>query len=135
MFPCRVRRNVPFSSKATILKPLRALTLCVFLGGSLAQAADPDDATYAAYACQQYAMAALKTLGKPKADPSRPATPVPVNDARWAGRSDVWLAQGALHAQARFGAPTVRSDYRCTVQKIPAGGWKLLDLNWPQGQP
>jgi hypothetical protein len=121
--------------EATILKPLRALTLCVFLGGGLAKAADRDDAMYAGYACQQYAMAALKTLGKPKADPSRPATPVSVNDARWAGLPDLWVALGALHAQARFGAPTVRSDYRCTVQKIPAGGWKLLELHWPQGQP
>ncbi len=116
-------------------KPAFALALLVFLGGGHAHAANRDDAMYAAYACQQYAMAVLKTLGKPKADPSRPATPVPVNDARWAGLPDVWLALGALHAQARFGAPTVRSDYRCTVQKMAVGGWKLLDLHWPQGHP
>ncbi|MDP3702713.1 MAG: hypothetical protein Q8R72_17580 [Hylemonella sp.] len=115
------------------MKSFLALALSVSLGGGAAQAADRDDAMYAAYACQQYAMASLKTLGKPKADPSRPATPA--NDVRWASLPDVWLALGALHAQARFGAPTVRSDYRCTVQKMAAGGWKLLDMQWPQGQP
>lgn len=133
--PCRVRRTVPFSLEVTILKPLLSLTLLVSLGVGFAHANDKDDALYAGYACQQYAMATLKTLGKPKADASRPAIRVPPNDMRWAGMPDVWLALGALHAQVRFGAPTVRSDYRCTVQKIPAGGWKLLDLQWPQGHP
>jgi hypothetical protein len=118
-----------------IPKPVLALILPVFLAGGVAQAADRDDAQYASYACQQYALAAMKTLGKPRLDTSRSATPAPANDTRWAGLPDVWLAQGALHAQARFGAPTVRSDYRCTVQKTSAGGWKLLDLSWPQGHP
>ena len=105
------------------------------LGGGLAHAADPDDARYASYACQQYAMATLKTLGKPKVDAAQSASLVAADDKRWAGQAGVWLATGALHAQVRFGAPTVRSDYRCVVQKLTGGGWKLLDLQWPQGQP
>ena len=112
------------------LKPL----LPLLLASGLAWAADKDDALYASYACQQYAMATLKTLGKPKGDPTQPATPVAADDKRWAGQAGVWLATGALHAQVRFGAPTVRSDYRCVVQKL-SGGWKLLDLQWPNGQP
>jgi hypothetical protein len=112
------------------LKPL----LPLLLASGLTCAADKDDALYASYACQQYAMATLKTLGKPKGDPTQPATPVAADDKRWAGQTGVWLATGALHAQVRFGAPTVRSDYRCVVQKL-AGGWKLLDLQWPNGQP
>ncbi len=117
-----------------MLKSSAICALLISLGSSLVHAADPDDARYAAYACQQYAMATLKTLGKPKVDPTQPATPVAADDKRWAGQSGVWLATGALHAQVRFGAPTVRSDYRCVVQKL-SGGWKLLDLQWPQGQP
>lgn len=117
-----------------MLKPFVICTLLVSMGSRLAHAADPDDARYAAYACQQYAMATLKTLGKPKADAAQPARPVAADDQRWAGQAGVWLATGALHAQVRFGAPTVRSDYRCAVQKL-SGGWKLLDLQWPQGQP
>ena len=105
------------------------------LGGGLAHAADPDDARYASYACQQYAMATLKTLGKPKVDAAQSASLVAADDKRWAGQAGVWLATGALHAQVRFGAPTVRLDYRCVVQKLTGGGWKLLDLQWPQGQP
>jgi hypothetical protein len=116
-----------------MLKPVLALILGVFLMG--AHAADADDARYAGYACQQYALATLKTLGKPKVDANLPATPVAADDKRWAGQSGVWLASGAISAQVRFGAPMVRSDYRCTVQKLSAGGWKLLDLQWPQGQP
>jgi hypothetical protein len=122
-----------FSIGLQLSKP--ALSLLLVLACGDAHAADKDDAIYAAYACQQYAMSVLKTLGKPKTDASRPATPVPANDTRWAGMPDVWLASGALHAQVRFGAPTVRSDYRCTVQKMSTGGWKLLDLQWPQGHP
>ncbi len=109
----------------------RGLLLALACG--LAHAADSDDALYASYACQQYALAALKTLGKPRMDATRPA--IPANDPRWAGMPDIWLASGALHAQARFGAAMVRSDYLCTVQKVPAGGWKLLDLQWPHGRP
>ncbi|KRH99829.1 hypothetical protein [Curvibacter sp. PAE-UM] len=107
--------------------------LLLVLVGGLVQAAEKDDALYASYACQQYALAALKTLGKPRMDATRPATPA--NDKRWAGMADVWLASGALHAQARFGAPMVRSEYQCAVQKTPGAGWKLLDLQWPQGRP
>ncbi len=109
--------------------------LLVVLGAGPVHAADKDDALYASYACQQYALAALKTLGKPRVDASQSASPVDVNDKRWAGMQEVWQAAGALHAQARFGAAMVRSDYRCTVQKAPGGSWKLLDLQWPQGQP
>lgn len=116
-------------------KPVFALILLALLGGGRVQAAGRDDALYASYACQQYALAAMKTLGKPKVDASQPATPVSANDARWAGRSDLWFASGTIQAQARFGAPMVRSDYRCTVQKMSAGGWKLLELQWPQGHP
>lgn len=108
--------------------------LSLLLAGGLVYAADTDDAMYASYACQQYAMATLKTLGKPKVDPAQAAQPAGADDIRWAGQAQVWLATGALHAQARFGAPMVRSDYRCAVQKL-AGGWKLLDLQWPQGRP
>lgn len=107
--------------------------LLLVLACGVAQAADKDDALYASYACQQYALAALKTLGKPRMDATRPA--IPANDKRWAGMADVWLAPGALHAQARFGAAMVRSDYQCTVQKAPGGRWRLLDLQWPQGHP
>lgn len=113
---------------------IRPFLLPLLLAGGLASAADPGDALYASYACQQYAMATLKTLGKPKVDPAQAARPAAADDPRWAGQADVWLATGALHAQMRFGAPTVRSDYRCAVQKL-AGGWKLLDLQWPQGRP
>lgn len=112
----------------------RSLLLPLLLVSGLASAADPGDALYASYACQQYAMATLKTLGKPKVDPAQPAQPAGANDPRWVGQTQVWLASGALHAQVRFGAPMVRSDYRCAVQKL-AGGWKLLDLQWPQGRP
>jgi len=90
---------------------------------------------YASYACQQYALATLKTLGKPKVEASQPTTPAAANDKRWAGVADVWWATGAIHAQARFGAAMVRSEYQCAVQKIAGGGWKLLDLQWPQGKP
>ncbi len=107
--------------------------LLLVLACGLVQAADQDDALYASYACQQYALAALKTLGKPKVDATRPATPA--NDKRWAGMADVWQASGALHAQARFGAAMVRSEYQCAVQKTPGAGWKLLELQWPQGRP
>jgi hypothetical protein len=118
-----------------MLKSL-ASPLLVSLACGWAQAADKDDdARYASYACQQYALATLKTLGKPKVDPTQAALPVAADDKRWTGLAGVWLATGALHAQVRFGAPTVRSDYRCTVQKLSAGGWKLLELQWPQGQP
>ncbi|MCZ8251110.1 MAG: hypothetical protein O9318_01425 [Hylemonella sp.] len=113
------------------LKPL----LPLLLASSLACAADPDDARYAAYACQQYAMATLKTLGKPKVDGSQPAQPVDVRDARWAGKPEVWQSSGALLAQVRFGAPMVRYEYRCAVQKQSGSGWKLLELQWPNGQP
>ena len=113
----------------TILKSVPAM----LLASSLAHAVDKDDARYAGYACQQYAIATLKTLGKPKVDPTQPA--LPVDDPRWAGLAGVWLATGAIHSQVRFGAPMVRSDYRCTVQKLSGGGWKLLELAWPQGQP
>ncbi len=109
--------------------------LLLVLACGLAQAAGQDDALYASYACQQYALAALKTLGKPRVDASRPATPAPANDKRWAGTAEVWLASGALHAQASFGAAMVRSEYQCAVQKTAGGGWKLLDLQWPQGRP
>lgn len=112
----------------------RPFLLTLLLAGGQACAADPGDALYASYACQQYAMATLKTLGKPRVDPAQPAQPAGASDKRWVGQADVWLAAGALHAQARFGAPMVRSDYLCAVQKL-AGGWKLLDLQWPQGQP
>ena len=115
-----------------IFKPV--LILAVLLGGNMTHAADKDDARYASYACQQYALATMKTLGKPKVDASQSASPVAADDNRWAGQTGVWLATGAIHAQLRFGAPTVRSDYRCVVQKL-SGGWKLLDLQWPQGQP
>ncbi len=107
----------------------------MLLGSSLAHAVEKDDARYAGYACQQYAIATLKTLGKPKVDPTQPATLVAADDKRWAGLAGVWLATGAIHSQVRFGAPMVRSDYRCTVQKLSGGGWKLLELAWPQGQP
>lgn len=109
--------------------------LLLVLAFGLAHAADKDDALYASYACQQYALAALKTLGKPRADASRPATPAPANDKRWAGMAEVWLASGTIHAQASFGAAMVRSGYRCAVQKTAGAGWKLLDLQWPQGRP
>ncbi len=109
--------------------------LLLVLACGLAQAADKDDALYASYACQQYALAALKTLGKPGVDAARAATAADRNDERWAGTPEVWHAAGAIHAQARFGAAVVRSDYRCTVQKAPGGRWKLLDLSWPQGHP
>ena len=109
--------------------------LLLVLACGLAQAADQDDAMYASYACQQYALAALKTLGKPRVDATQSATPSDAKDKRWAGMSGVWQASGALHAQARFGAPMVRSEYRCAVQKTPGAGWKLLDLQWPQGRP
>ena len=112
------------------LKPL----LPLLLASALACAADQDDALYASYACQQYAMATLKTLGKPKVDDAQSATLLAADDKRSAGQAGVWLATGALHAQLRFGAPTVRSDYRCVVQKL-SGGWKLLDLQWPNGRP
>ncbi|MFN4360230.1 MAG: hypothetical protein ACK4F4_05845 [Hylemonella sp.] len=111
------------------------LTLSLLLAGGLAHAAEQDDARYAAYACQQYAMATLKTLGKPKVDSSQPARPADSKDPRWAGQPEVWQSSGALLAQVRFGAPMVRSDYRCTVQKQSGTGWKLLELQWPQGQP
>ncbi|MDZ4073228.1 MAG: hypothetical protein U1E04_00605 [Hylemonella sp.] len=107
--------------------------LLLVLACGLAHAAEKEDALYASYACQQYALAALKTLGKPRMDATRPATPA--KDKRWAGMADVWLASGALHAQARFGAPMVRSEYQCAVQKTPGAGWKLLELQWPQGRP
>ncbi len=107
--------------------------LLLVLACGLTQAAEKDDALYASYACQQYALAALKTLGKPRVDATRPATPA--NEKRWAGMTEVWSAVGAINAQARFGAPTVRSDYQCTVQKAPGGRWTLLDLQWPQGHP
>lgn len=118
-----------------MLKSFALWPLFVFLGCGLAHAADSDDARYAGYACQQYALATLKTLGKPKVDPTQPAVLAAADDKRWAGQAGVWLATGALHAQARFGAPTVRSEYRCAVQKLSGGGWKLLDLQWPQGAP
>lgn len=117
------------------LRAVSALILHACLGCCLAHAADKDDAQYASYACQQYALAALKTLGKPTVDASRPATIVAVSDGRWAGLPDVWQASGAIRAQARFGGDLVRSDYQCTVQKAPGGRWKLLDLQWPQGHP
>ncbi len=113
----------------------RAWPLLVVLGCGLAHAADKDDGLYASYACQQYALATLKTLGKPKVDAARPATAAAANDPRWAGQAEVWHASGALQYQTRFGAAMVRSDYRCTVQKMAAGGWKLLDLQWPHGSP
>lgn len=116
-----------------MLKPLALAAL--ILGAGLAHAADPDDARLAGYACQQYALATLKTLGKPKTDATQPATPAAVDDKRWAGQAGVWLAAGAIQAQLRFGAPMTRSDYRCAVQKQSSGGWKLLELQWPQGQP
>lgn len=108
--------------------------LLLVLSCGLGHAADKDDALYASYACQQYAVAALKTLGKPKVDATKPATPASVNGKRWAGAAEVWLAFGAVQAQAAFGAPMVRSEYQCAVQKT-SGGWKLLDLQWPQGHP
>lgn len=111
------------------------LALPLLLASSLTYAADQDDARYAAYACQQYAMATLKTLGKPRVDNSLPARPADPQDPRWAGQPEVWQSSGALLAQVRFGAPMVRSDYRCTVQKQSGTGWKLLDLQWPNGQP
>lgn len=111
------------------------LTLPMLLANGLAHAADKDDAIYAAYACQQYAMATLKTLGKPKVDSSQPARLADPKDPRWAGQAEVWQSSGALLAQVRFGAPMVRSDYRCTVQKQSGTGWKLLELQWPNGQP
>ncbi|GEM_PF-5423755 len=114
---------------------LSCLTLPMLLLSGLAHAADKDDALYAAYACQQYAMATLKTLGKPKVDSSQPARLADPKDPRWAGQAEVWQSSGALLAQVRFGAPMVRSDYRCTVQKQSGTGWKLLELQWPNGQP
>ncbi len=111
------------------------LGLLIVLACGLAHAADKDDALYASYACQQYALAALKTLGKPRTDASRPATLAPADNKRWAGTAGVWLAAGAIHAQASFGAAMVRSEYRCAVQKAAGGGWKLLELQWPQGRP
>lgn len=111
------------------------LILPLLLASSLSYAVDQDDARYAAYACQQYAMATLKTLGKPKIDSSQPARPADPKDPRWAGKPEVWQSSGALLAQVRFGAPMVRSDYRCTVQKQSGTGWKLLELQWPNGQP
>lgn len=111
------------------------LGLLLALAGGLAHGAGKDDAVYASYACQQYALATLKTLGKPRADASRPATPAPASDKRWAGTAEVWLASGAIHAQTSFGAAMVRSEYQCAVQKTAGGGWKLLDLQWPQGRP
>ena len=111
------------------------LPLPMLLLSGLAHAADKDDALYAAYACQQYAMATLKTLGKPKVDSSQPARLADPKDPRWAGQAEVWQSSGALLAQVRFGAPMVRSDYRCTVQKQSGTGWKLLELQWPNGQP
>lgn len=111
------------------------LTLPLLLASGLTVAADQDDPRYAAYACQQYAMATLKTLGKPKVDASQPARPADPGDARWAGQPEVWLASGALLAQVRFGAPMVRYEYRCAVQKQSGTGWRLLELQWPQGQP
>lgn len=112
-----------------------ALTLLMALGSGFAHATDKGDALYAGYACQQYALATLKTLGKPKVDASGPATAASANNGRWAALPDVWHASGAIQAQVRFGGAMVRSDYRCTVQKAPGGRWKLLDLQWPQGQP
>ncbi len=114
---------------------LTCLTLPLLLASGLTVAADKDDALYAAYACQQYAMATLKTLGKPKVDGSQPARPADPKEPRWAGQPEVWQSSGALLAQVRFGAPMVRSDYRCTVQKQSGTGWKLLELQWPNGQP
>jgi hypothetical protein len=114
---------------------LTCLTLPLLLASGLTVAADKDDALYAAYACQQYAMATLKTLGKPKVDGSQPARPADPKEPRWAGKPEVWLASGALLAQVRFGAPMVRYEYRCAVQKQSGTGWQLLELQWPQGQP
>lgn len=123
------------SSKAMILNPVRALPLLALLCCSFANAANEDDTLYASYACQNYALAALKTLGKPKVDAARPATAAAAEDARWAGQPGVWHAAGAIQAQTRFGGAMVSSDYRCTVQKAGRGAWKLLDLQWPQGRP
>jgi hypothetical protein len=109
--------------------------LLLALACGLVHAAEKEDAIYASFACQQYALAALKTLGKPRVDATQTASRPDVNDKRWAEMSDVWYAAGAIHAQARFGAATVRSDYRCTIRKVSAGGWKLLELQWPQGHP
>lgn len=124
------------AGRGRILRMARVWPLLVFLSCGPAHTADKEDAAYASYACQQYALAALKTLGKPKVDASQPASPIAADDKRWAGQAGVvWQATGAIQAQARFGAALVRSDYRCTVQKLSGGGWKLLDLQWPQGHP
>ncbi len=118
------------------LKTAAALSLLVLLCAGAARAQSTDDATYASYACQQHALKALQALGKPRFDPAPPARLLPVGDPRRpAGADAVWEASGALYTQVRFGGPLQRAEFRCTLHKPAAAGWKLIELAWPQGRP
>lgn len=116
----------------TILKRISFLGLFALLSLGAAQAADKDDPLYAGYACQQYALKHMKTLGSAKS--GAPLASL-ATDKRWAGMADVWLATGRVDAQARFGGASSWADYACTVQKTGDGRWTLLDLGWTQSRP
>jgi hypothetical protein len=94
-----------------------------------------DDPVYARYACDQLALKNLKTLGSAKADPKDAVPAVLSSQPKWAGRTDVWDASGRLESQSTFGGALIRTDYRCTVQKMPDGSWKMLDFSSTQNQP
>lgn len=97
-------------------------------------AVDQDDPVYARFACEQLALKNLKTLGSAKPDPKGAVPAVPSSQPQWAGRADVWEASGRLESQDTFGGALIRTDYRCTVQKIPDGSWKTLDFSSTQNQ-
>ncbi len=111
-----------------------SLLLVVCAGAARAQLAD--DAAYASYACQQFALKSLQALGKPRFDTAPPARLLPAGDPRRpAGVDAVWEASGALYTQLRFGGPMQRVEFRCILNKPAAAGWKLIELAWPQGRP
>lgn len=111
---------------------LAAVALGLTLGQGAAFADAESDARYAGYACQKYALKEMKTLGSVRQGAPRA---VPVTDPRWADQGEVWQAKGSIDAQARFGAPSARHAYVCTLRKGAGDLWVLLDMAWPRGQP
>ncbi len=118
------------------MKTAAALSLFMLLCAGGVRAQPAEDALLASYACQQFALKSLQALGKPRFDTAPPARRLPAGDPRRpAGADPFWEASGALHTQVRFGGPMQRVEFRCTLHKTAAAGWKLIELLWPQGRP
>ena len=109
-----------------VKKIVLAVAVTLAFGIPMVQA---DDHIEAKKICQDFVHKRLKAPSAARFESLNNVAAQPSKDKKWKKMKNVWDSVGWVDSQNSFGA-MIRSEYMCTVQKLPNNGWKLLDLYW-----